>query len=84
MPIQEPGFTDIAHVDSSVEVCATVSLQVGGTGEGLTTGGVAADVWSINRMNSSVLKQKKVGWEFPPTPPAFPHQGHLHGNRSHD
>ena len=35
MPIQEPGFTDIAHVDSSVEVCATVSLQVGGTGEGL-------------------------------------------------
>ena len=31
--IQEPGLTNIAHVDSSVEVCTAMSLQVGRTGK---------------------------------------------------
>ena len=31
--IQESGLTDIAHVDSSVEVCTAMSLQVGCTGK---------------------------------------------------
>lgn len=80
--IQESSLTNIAHVDSSVEVGTTMSLQVGCTGKCLTTCVVLADVWSVGGMNSSVLKQKKAGREFPPTTPALPQQSHLY--RSHD